>query len=213
MRFCPSHWSKLREAITVRGLDKFIAKDGEEVPRSRPSTAGPIRPCAHGFAHASRVFELAGHHPPLRARVCLVSSCRLLRRLPSAPARTGLPPDDPRPLWPKPIRPCAHGFATSECCVACMASHPPLRARVCHAAAPRIFGALPSAPARTGLPKTPRADGPRQPIRPCAHGFARDRHPRLLSGSHPPLRARVCLRPSQRGAERMPSAPARTGLP
>lgn len=33
MKFCIEHWSKLRAALTSRGLDRFIAKDGEEAAR------------------------------------------------------------------------------------------------------------------------------------------------------------------------------------
>lgn len=33
MKFCNDHWSKLKTAISDRGLDKLIAKDGAEVIR------------------------------------------------------------------------------------------------------------------------------------------------------------------------------------
>jgi hypothetical protein len=33
MKFCASHWEKLREAIKARGLWEFVAQDGDEVVR------------------------------------------------------------------------------------------------------------------------------------------------------------------------------------
>lgn len=33
MKFCTTHWESLRQAITDRGLDRFVSPDGEELAR------------------------------------------------------------------------------------------------------------------------------------------------------------------------------------
>lgn len=59
MKFCATHWTALREAISSRGLDGFISKNGEEAAkRMAEGTFDPLL-AAHN-AIVSQAVRVAG---------------------------------------------------------------------------------------------------------------------------------------------------------